>query len=166
VLQGYDFVKGAFWRRMGRVKKYVAQPLFSIVSHPRLADLARFAYPLAGEVAGTLDFFSRVGFWQMYGVETGMLVDVCMGDWRAAEANLGLYDHEHHGDAGIQKMSFGVMRTYLLKLVEYGIISMETGSTVSDIFSSSFIDGDGNRLEARYELEERSYRPLCELWRI
>ena len=165
VLEGYDFIKAAFWREMGRVKKFVAQPLFSLVDHPAIRDIRNFAYPLSGEVAGTLEFFSQVPFWQIYGVETGMLIDVCMGNWRAAEVNLGRYDHEHHPDVNIQKMAFGVMRTFFLQLVSYGIITLERGVSISDSLAAPFIDAEGTRREADFNLLERKYIPLCEIWK-
>ena len=164
VLEGYDFIKAAFWRAMGRVKKFVAQPLFSLVEHPALRDLRNFSYPLSGEVAGTLDFFSKVSFWQMYGVETGILIDACMGDWRAGETNLGGYDHEHHNDVNIQKMSFGVMRTFFLQLERYGILAFDGKSSVSDHFHASFINENGDRENLDFSLSERIYVPLNEIW--
>ena len=145
VLGGADFAKASFWREQGRVKKYAAQPLFSLIDHPLLNRMSELSYPLAGEVAGTLAFFNAVSFWQMYGVETGMIVDALMNDFSIADVNLGLYDHEHHGDRGIQKMSFGVMRTFLLQLVHYNIINLSGGASISDIFSTSFIDEKGER---------------------
>lgn len=36
VMKGADYAKGGFWREMGRVKKYVAQPMFSSINHPSL----------------------------------------------------------------------------------------------------------------------------------
>ena len=71
VLDGNDFAKSGFWRKMGRVKKYLAQPLFSSIYHPKLTNITNFSYPLSGEVAGTVNFFNSVNFWQIYGIETG-----------------------------------------------------------------------------------------------
>ncbi len=166
VLEGYDFAKASFWRGMGRVKKFVAQPIFSSIDHPALRDLRTLAYPLSGEVAGTLDFFSSVSFWQMYGVETGINIDACFGDYRIADVNLGLYDHEHHGDENIQKMAFGIIRTYLLQLVEYGIIELKDGAKISDRLSASFIDDRGERKVIDHDLSEMKYRPLREILKL
>lgn len=163
VLEGHDFAKASFWRGMGRVKKFVAQPLFSSIEHPKLRDLSSMAYPLSGEVAGTLKFFSLVSFWQMYGVETGINVDTCFGDYSVADVNLGLYDHDHHADENIQKMAFGIIRTYLLQLLEYGIIELKDGAEVSDRLLASFIDDRGERKRMDYDLKEKKYRPLRDI---
>lgn len=163
VLSGYDFAKAGFWRELGRVKKYVAQPLFSSIRHERLGGLTEFSYPLSGEVAGTLAFFNSVHFWQIYGVETGINIDACMDDYRVADVNLGLYDHEHHGDTGIQKMSFGIIRTYLKQLIDYGIIELRDGAELSDIFRANYINEKGERRHMEFDLAEKKYSPLKEI---
>ncbi len=160
VLRGYDFAKAGFWRAMGRVKKFVAQPLFSLIDHPRIRGLREFSYPLSGEVAGTVEFFNAVHFWQIYGVETGINIDSCMGDFRIADVNLGLYDHEHHDDVGIQKMSFGIIRTFFKQLIDYGIIELKQGSVVSDEFRATLIDENGKRQSMQFDLAEKKYAPL------
>ena len=163
VLQGHDFAKAGFWRAMGRVKKFVAQPLFSVIKHDRLRALAELSYPLSGEVAGSLRFFNAVHFWQIYGVETGINIDACMGDFRVADVNLGLYDHEHHGDMGIQKMAFGIIRTYIKQLVDYGIIELKDNAVISDLFQAQYIDEKGGRQSIDFDLSEKKYAPLREI---
>ncbi|MFW5861290.1 MAG: hypothetical protein ACOCWZ_03485 [Spirochaetota bacterium] len=160
VLKGNDFAKASFWREMGRVKKYVAQPLFSVIDHPGLEKLSQLAYPLSGEVGGTVSFFNSVHFWQIYGVETGINIDASIHDYRVADVNLGLYDHEHHGDTGIQKMSFGIIRTFIRQCVDYGILELKDGATISDIFKASYIDEKAQRQEMEFNLEEKKYQPL------
>lgn len=160
VLEGSDFAKASFWREMGRVKKYVARPLFSLISHPALEKLSDFAYPLSGEVAGTLDFFNSVNFWQLYGVETGINLDACFGNYKISDVNLGLYDHKHHDDAVIQKMSFGVIRTFFLQLIEKGIIELKDNAFISDFMKDSYIDENGKRNRIEYGLNEKKYKPL------
>lgn len=160
VFRGYDFAKASFWRAMGRVKKFVAQPLFSVIAHPKLSKLTELSYPLSGEVAGTLEFFNSVCFWQMYGVETGINLDTCFGHYRIADVNLGLYDHYHQSDLHIQKMSFGILRTFFLHLIENGILRLEDGAQVNDVFRVSFIDSDGTRKRMEFNLKEKKYQPL------
>lgn len=163
VLKGADFAKAGFWRAMGRVKKFVAQPLFSVIDHPALKALAEFSYPLAGECAATLEFLNSMSFWQIYGVETGMLVDTALGDYAVADVNLGLYDHEHHTDMNIQKMCFGIIRTYLKSLHDHGIIELKSGASFSDTFRCEYINGDGERVEVNENLQELKYRPLKDI---
>ncbi len=163
VLNGADYAKGGFWRAMGRVKKYVAQPLFSAISHPSLNALTEFSYPLSGECAGTLQFFNSVTFSQIYGVETSVLIDAVSGDYTLADVNLGLYDHEHHNDINIQKMSFGIIRTYLSSLIDNGIITLNNGAVLSDVFSAEYINSEGERVKLEENLAEIKYRPLSEI---
>ncbi len=160
VLSGHDFAKASFWREMGRIKKFVAQPLFSLIDHPLLRMLTEFSYPLSGEVAGTIGFFNSVHFWQRYGIETGMNVDTSMGEYRVADVNLGRYDHEHHSDLDIQKMAFGIMRTYLIQLRDYGIIRLSEEARISDTFRFSLIDEKGIRKSYEFDLSEKKYQPL------
>lgn len=161
VMEGQDFAKASFWRAMGRVKKFVAQPLFSVIDHPLLSGLSELAYPLSGEVAGTLKFFNSVNFWQIYGVETGINIDSCIGPYSIADVNLGLYDHEHHGDAGIQKMAFGIMRTYLTQLRDYGIIELKDNAKISNTFKANYIDESAERKKIEFDLTELKYRPMA-----
>lgn len=163
VLRGADFAKGGFWRAMGRVKKFVAQPMFSLIEHPALKELTEYSYPLAGECAATLEFLNSMTFWQIYGVETGMLVDTAFSDYKVADVNIGLYDHEHHSDMNIQKMCFGIMRTYLRSLVEHGIITLNDGASISDTFRCEYINEKGERAAVSENLIELRYRPLKEI---
>jgi len=163
VLKGNDFAKASFWREMGRVKKYVAQPLFSSIEHPDLEKLSDLAYPLSGEVAGTLKFFNTVHFWQMYGVETGINIDASRGEYRVADVNLGRYDHEHHGDVGIQKMAFGIIRTYMKQLEDYGYLEFKKGARLSDTFKAHFVDEAGCRQPMEFDLTEIKYKPLKDI---
>ncbi|MBN2158495.1 MAG: hypothetical protein JW807_03795 [Spirochaetes bacterium] len=163
VLRGHDFARASFWRAMGRIKKFVVQPLLSVIDHPHLRELTRFSYPLSGEVAGTLGFFNAVHFWQRYGVETGINVDASVGPYRVADVNLGLYDHEHHTDLDIQKMAFGIIRAYLIQLRDYGIIQLQGDAAISDTFSVSFVDEGGKRQHFDFVLDEKKYAPLCEI---
>jgi hypothetical protein len=160
VIEGNDFARASFWREMGRIKKYVAQPLLSVIDHPHLRRLSEFHYPLAGEAAGTLTFFNSMRFWQMYGVEMGINMDVCKGEYKLADVNMGLYDHHHSSDLDIQKMAFGVVRTYLLQLQDYGIIRFSDGARISDVLSISFINKRGRRRNSSFDLKEKRYQPL------
>ncbi len=85
------------------------------------------------------------------------------GDYRVADVNLGLYDHDHHADENIQKMAFGIIRTYLIQLVDYGIIELKQGARISDRLAASYIDDRGERRGIDFDLSERKYRPLAEL---
>lgn len=155
-----DFSKASFWREMGRVKKYVAQPLFSSIEHPALSKITDLSYPLSGEVAGTVNFFNNVHFWQIYGVETGINIDAVVNNYNIADVNLGKYDHEHNSEVNIQKMCFGIIRTYLKQLIDYGIVELKDGAKISNNFKASLINGECNRENMDFDLTEIKYQPL------
>jgi len=99
----------------------------------------------------------------MYGVETGILIDAVNGDYTLADVNLGLYDHEHNNEISIQKMSFGIIRTYFRSLIDCGIITLNNDASLSDIFSAEYINSYGERVAIKENLHEIKYRPLKEI---
>jgi glucosyl-3-phosphoglycerate synthase len=165
VLSGFDFAKAGFWRRSGRVKKFTAQPLFSVIDHPLINKLTGLSYPLSGECAARMSFFNSVHFFQKFGVETSMLIDACAGGSKIADINFGLYDHGHSGDADVQKISFGVIRAFLMRLEMMGIISFNNGARISDIFRLISIDENGTPGADELNMAEKIYEPLASLLR-
>ena len=91
----------AFYRRPlhgeptggGRVTELMARPLLSHL-FPQLADIVQ---PLSGEYAGRRDALENVPFVQGWGVEFGLLVDMCEQFGRAciAQADLGVRVHRN-----------------------------------------------------------------------
>lgn len=160
VVAGKDFAKAGFWRKMGRAKKFTAQPLFSSIDHPSLRNLGRFTYPLSGECAARLSFFISIPFVQKYGIETSMLMDVCAGNYDVADVNLGIYDHQHRDDIGVQKISFGIIRTFLSKCEQLGLIELKNGAVISNFLRASYIDNEGNLSGINNDLSEKEYPPL------
>ncbi len=91
----------AFYRRPlhgeptggGRVTELMARPLLSHL-FPDLADIVQ---PLSGEYAGRRDALETIPFVQGWGVEFGLLVDLCARFGRAAiaQADLGVRVHRN-----------------------------------------------------------------------
>ena len=77
----------------GRVTELMARPLLSHL-FPQLADIVQ---PLSGEYAGRRDALEAVPFVQGWGVEFGLLVDLCERFGRAAlaQADLGVRVHRN-----------------------------------------------------------------------
>lgn len=163
VLDGYDFARAGFFREMGRVKKFVAQPLYSAIGHHELKNLTMMSYPLSGEMGGTLQFFNSVSFWQIYGVETGINIDSSVMDFKTADINMGIHDHEHQDEIKIQKMAFGIIRTYLKQLESHGFIELKRNAVISDRFRAAFINEMGERDFLDFDLDEKKYEPLYTL---
>ena len=94
-----DLVKGFFRRPAeglphggGRVTELVARPLISML-FPRLAEVVQ---PLAGFTAGRRAVLEAVPFFEGWGVEFGLLVDVAerVGLDRLAQVDLGSIEHD------------------------------------------------------------------------
>ncbi|HWH11879.1 MAG TPA: glucosyl-3-phosphoglycerate synthase [Solirubrobacteraceae bacterium] len=112
------FVKGAFRRPFtdgdqitpdggGRVTEILARPLLNL----HLPDLAGFAQPLAGEVAGRRDLLETLSFPVGYGVEIAMLIDAYrkVGRDGLAQAQLGLRENRHQPLDALGAMAYQVL---------------------------------------------------------
>jgi glycosyltransferase involved in cell wall biosynthesis len=86
-----DFVKGAFARNAGRVTELVAKPLLNIL----FPGLSHFSQPLSGMIAGRKrSFFKKVDFFNDYGVDIGILIDMYLMKARVAEVNIGYIENK------------------------------------------------------------------------
>ena len=112
------FVKGAFRRPFtvgeettpdggGRVTELLARPLLNL----HLPDLAGFAQPLAGEVAGRRDLLEELSFPVGYGVEIAMLIDAYrrVGRDGLAQAELGVRENRHQPLGELSAMAYQVL---------------------------------------------------------
>jgi glucosyl-3-phosphoglycerate synthase len=104
-----DFVKGAFARNAGRVTELVAKPLLKIF-YPELSD---FQQPLSGMIAGKKSFFSRIDFFQDYGVDIGILIDMFLMQARVKEVNIGYIENKSKPWQMLGKMSGEVSRAII-----------------------------------------------------
>ena len=80
-----DFIKGTFARNAGRVTELVAKPLLTIF-YPGLSG---FTQPLSGMIAGKKSFFNMIDFFNDYGVDIGILIDMYLMQARIKEINIG-----------------------------------------------------------------------------
>ncbi|MEP6953322.1 MAG: glucosyl-3-phosphoglycerate synthase [Solirubrobacteraceae bacterium] len=111
-------VKGAFARPFarggeltagegGRVTELTARPLLNL----HRPELAGFAQPLAGELAGRRTLFEQLAFPVGYGVEIAMLIDALehAGIDALAEADLGTRQNRHQSLHELSRMSYAVL---------------------------------------------------------
>ena len=82
-----DFVKGAFARNAGRVTELVAKPLLTIL----FPGLSHFSQPLSGMIAGKKTFFQKIEFFNDYGVDIGILIDMYLMKARVDGSEYWLY---------------------------------------------------------------------------
>lgn len=104
---------GAGRRRYGRVTQYTAKPLLAVL-FPELADLAE---PLSGQVAAHRDVLMRLAFEPDYGLEIGMLIDVCrtFGRDAIAHPDCGRIVHAEQSDDDLGDMAAVVARAALAR---------------------------------------------------
>lgn len=106
-----DFVKGAFARNAGRVTELVAKPLLTIL-YP---GLAKFTQPLSGMIAGRKHFFSKIDFFNDYGVDIGILIDMYLMKARITEVNIGYIENKSKPWEALGKMSREVSAAIISK---------------------------------------------------
>jgi glucosyl-3-phosphoglycerate synthase len=112
------FVKGFYDRPLGeggngggRVTELVARPLLAIL----FPDLAPIVQPLAGEYAGRRDVLEQLPFVQGYGVDIGLLIDVCRryGPSAIAQVDLGTRLHRNRPLDQLSPQAMSVLQTAL-----------------------------------------------------
>jgi phosphoserine phosphatase SerB len=106
-----DFVKGSFSRNAGRVTELVAKPLLAIF----FPALSSFAQPLSGMIAGKKQFFRKLEFFNDYGVDIGILLDMYLMKARIQEINIGYIENKSKPWEGLGKMSKEVARAIISK---------------------------------------------------
>lgn len=106
-----DFVKGSFARNAGRVTELVAKPLLNIF-YP---GLSHFSQPLSGMIAGKKSYFNQIDFFNDYGVDIGILIDMYLMKARVKEVNIGYIENKSKPWQALGKMSKEVSRAIISK---------------------------------------------------
>ncbi|BCO09647.1 glucosyl-3-phosphoglycerate synthase [Desulfolithobacter dissulfuricans] len=104
----------------GRVTEILVRPLFSLF----FPELTAIIQPLSGEYAVRREILERIPFPVGYGVETSHLIDVYQ-EWGLeafAQTDLDQRVHRHQPTRDLGKMAFGILRTFLKRLRERGIV--------------------------------------------
>ncbi len=104
----------------GRVTEILTRPLFSLF----FPDLTAIIQPLSGEYAVRREILESIPFPIGYGVETSHILDVYQrcGMEAFAQTDLDQRVHRNQSTRALGKMSFGILQTFLSRLVQYGII--------------------------------------------
>jgi len=112
------FVKGFYERPLGeggngggRVTELVARPVIAVL----FPELAPIVQPLAGEYAGRRDVLEQLAFVQGYGVDIGLLIDVCerYGAAAIAQVDLGTRIHRNRPLDELSPQAMSVLQTAL-----------------------------------------------------
>lgn len=107
----HDFVKASFGRNAGRVTELVAKPLLAIL----FPDLPEFDQPLSGMIAGRKKFFKQIRFYDDYGVDIGILLDMFFLKARIQEVNIGYIENKSKPWQALSRMSTEVSRVIIEK---------------------------------------------------
>lgn len=110
----HDFVKATFGRNAGRVTELVAKPLLNIL----FPELAEFDQPLSGMIAGRKSFFEKIDFYDDYGVDIGILIDMHLLKARITEVNIGYIENKSRPWQALGRMSKEVSRAIIQKAMK------------------------------------------------
>lgn len=107
----------------GRVTELTARPLLNLF-FPMLSGLVQ---PLSGEYAGRRQILERVDFYNGYGVEIGLLIDILeqFGIDTIGQVDLIERIHRNQPLASLSKMSSAIMQVVIDKLVKKGRLSVQ-----------------------------------------
>jgi glucosyl-3-phosphoglycerate synthase len=102
----------------GRVTELTIRPLFNMF-FPRLSG---FIQPLSGEYAGRREVLEKVPFFTGYGVETGLLIDICtrFGLKKMAQVDLLRRIHRNQSLYSLTKMAYGILRVFSQRASQFG----------------------------------------------
>ncbi|HUM65470.1 MAG TPA: HAD-IB family phosphatase, partial [Chitinophagaceae bacterium] len=98
-------------RNAGRVTELVAKPLLAII----FPGLSHFSQPLSGMIAGKKSFFQKIEFFNDYGVDIGILIDMYLMKARVQEVNIGYIENKSKPWEALGKMSGEVSRAIISK---------------------------------------------------
>lgn len=140
-----DFVKATFSRNAGRVTELVAKPLLSIF-YP---GLSHFSQPLSGMIAGRKKYFQRIEFFQDYGVDIGILIDMFLMQARIQEVCIGHIENKSKPWQALGKMSREVTRAIILKSMRHNkqlvnLNQLELVNLISSEMKSAVVDQAGS----------------------
>lgn len=106
----------------GRVTELVTRPIFSLF-YPELTQILQ---PLSGEYAACRELLEAIPFPIGYGIETSMLLDI-YGKWGMdvmAQVDLDKRVHRNQDTKALGKMSFVIMKTFLRRVENYGLVKI------------------------------------------
>jgi glucosyl-3-phosphoglycerate synthase len=110
-----DFVKATFSRNAGRVTEIMAKPLLAVL-YP---DLLKYSQPLSGMIAGRKSFFDKIDFYNDYGVDIGILIDMYLMQARIQEVNIGYIENKSKAWHALGKMSMEVASAIVARAMQH-----------------------------------------------
>ena len=98
----------------GRVTELAARPIFNLL----FPELSGIIQPLSGEQAGRRSLLERLPFFDLYGVETGLLIDVLRNAGLKAIAQVDMKQRIHRNQSllNLSKTSFEILQVAMKRL--------------------------------------------------
>lgn len=98
----------------GRVTELTARPLINLF----FPELSGIVQPLSGEYAGRREVLEKVGFYNGYGVEVGLLINILEHFGLDVIGQVDLIERIHHNQslASLSKMSFAIIQVVIENL--------------------------------------------------
>lgn len=139
----------------GRTTEILIRPLFAQF----FPELAGVIQPLAGEYAGYREVLEKISFPIGYGVETGMLIDICQeyGLEAIAQTDLDQRIHRNQPTRDLGKMSFGILQTFWDRLYRYKKIGPIKPESLT--LRQIGVQEDCHRF-LEFNIEEKERRPM------
>jgi len=164
-----SFVKGFYRRPLkidssylkgegGRVTELLVRPMLNLF-YP---ELSKVFQPLSGEYAGRRKILESIPFSTGYGVEVGMLIEICerFGLDVIAQVNLKRRVHRNQPISALSKMSFGILQTLIRKLQYYN--KLKLNSDINKIYNQiEYINKE--YIITPLELEEMERPPMMKI---
>lgn len=164
-----SFVKGFYRRPLkidssylkgegGRVTELLVRPILNLF-YP---ELSKVFQPLSGEYAGRRKVLESIPFSTGYGVEVGMLIEICerFGLDVIAQVNLKRRVHRNQPISALSKMSFGILQTLIRKLQYYN--KLKLNSDMNKIYNQiEYINKE--YIITPLELEEMERPPMVKI---
>lgn len=116
-----DFVKGKFGRSGGRVTELTAKPMLKVF----FPELAHFAQPLGGLIAGRKHLLQALSFEDGWGVDIGLLIDAHRAGAKLAEIDVGSLEHDSQPLLDLTVMANDVSRVIYLRAKAAGRLHIE-----------------------------------------
>lgn len=120
-----DFVKSTFGRNAGRVTELVAKPLMSIL----FPELLKYSQPLSGMVAGRKSILQTMDYFDDYGVDIGLLIDMHLMKVKIKEVTIGYLDNKSKPWQELGSMSKEVARAIISKAGELKGMERHNGAS-------------------------------------
>ena len=164
-----QFVKGFYRRPLrvdgkiqagsgGRVTELTARPLLNLF-YPELSGVVQ---PLSGEYGGRRTALEECAFFSGYGVEIGLLIDMCEQFGVDAIAQVDLLERIHHNQSleALGKMSFAIIQAVMRKLERH--YERDFIADVNKTMKMVRYEGSAYFLDVQ-EIAERERPPMASL---